>query len=55
MNIGVSFSLDGGPVFNEFVCELVIEGLTAVAMTVAPELAGAELFEGIEFASLCDG
>jgi hypothetical protein len=53
MNIGVAEELDGSSAWNEFICDLIIDGITALAMEVAPELAGAELFEGIEFESLC--
>ena len=53
MNIQLEWKLDGNSAFNEFICEAVVTGLTAVAMAVAPELASVELFEDIEFEALC--
>lgn len=54
MNIQVKEELDGDPAFNEFICHLIIDGLTAAVMAVAPELAGTEVFENIEFEAMCD-
>lgn len=53
MNIDISRELDGEQAFNEFICEFVIEGLTALAMAVAPELAAPDFLDGIAFDSLC--
>jgi hypothetical protein len=54
MNIQLSFEIGhGNSAFNEFVCEMIVDGLTALALAVAPELAGAEVWEDIELQALC--
>lgn len=54
MNIQLSFELGHGTsAFNEFICEIIVDGLTALAMAVAPELAGAEVWEDIELQAMC--
>jgi len=54
MNIQISYEIGhGNSAFNEFICDVIIQGLTALAMAVAPELAGAEVWEGIELEALC--
>ncbi|KAL1607616.1 hypothetical protein SLS60_002550 [Paraconiothyrium brasiliense] len=55
MNIQLSYEIGGDAAFNEFICEVVIDGLTALAMAVAPELAGAELWEDLELQAVCEG
>ncbi|KAF1969178.1 hypothetical protein BU23DRAFT_571747 [Bimuria novae-zelandiae CBS 107.79] len=55
MNIGLKFELHQGSPFNAFICELVVDGLTAIAMAAAPELAGAEVWQDIELQALCEG
>lgn len=54
MNIQLSWSLvHGTSAFDEFICEIIVDGLTALAMAVAPELAGTEVWEDIELQALC--
>ena len=53
MNIQIAQKLDGASAFNEFICDLIIEGLTALAAAVAPELLPAEIGEDVEFETLC--
>jgi hypothetical protein len=54
MNIQLSYEIGHGTsAFDEFICELIVDGLTALAMAVAPELAGAEVWEDIELQALC--
>ncbi|KAL8747738.1 MAG: hypothetical protein Q9190_000437, partial [Brigantiaea leucoxantha] len=53
MNIEVSWKLSETSAFNEFICDVIIEGLTALAVAVAPELAGPDIAEDIEFEALC--
>jgi hypothetical protein len=53
MDIGVSWQLDGVSAFDEFLCEAIVDGLTDLAMAVAPELVEADLFEEYSFDSLC--
>lgn len=54
MDIQVEFEMSHGTsLFNEFICELIVDGLTALAMAVAPELAGAEVWEDLELETLC--
>jgi hypothetical protein len=54
MNIQLSYEIGHGTsAFNDFVCELVVDGLTALAMALAPELAGAEVWEDLELQALC--
>jgi hypothetical protein len=55
MNIQLQFEIGHeDSAFNEFDCGLIVEGLTALAMIFALELAGAEVFEGVELEALCD-
>ncbi|KAF2795961.1 hypothetical protein K505DRAFT_359715 [Melanomma pulvis-pyrius CBS 109.77] len=54
MNIQLEFELGhGNSAFDEFICELIVDGLTALAMAVAPELAGVDAWEDIELQALC--
>lgn len=54
LNIQLSYQIGHGTsAFNEFACELIVDGLTALALAVAPELAGAEVWEDIELQALC--
>lgn len=56
MNIQLEFSLGhGSSAFNEFICEMVVDGLTALALAVAPELAGVEVWEDLELQAMCQG
>lgn len=41
--------------FNEFICELIVDGLSDLAMEVAPELVPAELIAEIDMQSICEG
>jgi hypothetical protein len=43
----------GTSAFGKFICELIVDGVTALAMAAAPELAGAEVWEDIELQALC--
>ena len=52
MDIGLSWKLDGDS-FDEFICDAIIDGLSELALVVAPELVEAEIFEDIEFETLC--
>lgn len=45
--------LDGNSAFVTFICDLVIEELTAAATALAPELVEAEIFAGVDFQALC--
>jgi hypothetical protein len=54
MNIQLSYEIGHGTsAFNEFFCELIVDGLTALAIALAPELAGVEVWEDIELQALC--
>ena len=54
MNIQLSYEIgQGTSAFDEFTCELIVDGLTALAMAVAPELAGAEVWEDVELQAEC--
>jgi hypothetical protein len=53
MNIQLGWKLNGVSAFNEFFCDAIIDGLSALAMAVAPELVEADIFADIEFESLC--
>lgn len=54
MNIELSRKLSGTSEVNEFLCDLIIDGLTALAVAVAPELLEAEIAGEIEFEALCE-
>jgi hypothetical protein len=43
----------GESAFDEFICELIIDALSALAMAVAPELIGPEVLEDLELQALC--
>lgn len=47
---GASFNIDD---IEKFICEAAVEGVTAEAMALAPELAGADVFADVEFTSEC--
>lgn len=53
MNIQLEWKLDGDSAFNQFICDLIVDGLSEAAMLLAPELAGPEIMEELEFQSLC--
>jgi hypothetical protein len=54
MNIQLSYEVGhGDSAFNEFICEVIVDGFTALALAIAPELAGAEVWEDIELQALC--
>ena len=53
MNIQLTKKLTGVSAFDEFICDLIIDGLTALAVEVAPELVEADLFADVEFQALC--
>ena len=55
MNIQLSWELDGDSAFNTFICEAIIDGVTALALAVAPELAEIEIPEDIDFQATCEG
>ena len=52
MDIGASFIIGDARVV-EFICNIATEGLTELAMAVAPELAGPEALKEFEFESMC--
>ena len=51
INIGVNYGKQDG--FNEFLCELIVEGLSTAAMALFPELLPAEEAEQMSFEALC--
>ena len=53
MNIQLSQQLEIESDWKTFICDLIIDGLTAAAAAVAPELAPAELFEDVDFNAAC--
>ena len=53
MNIAVAWKLDGSA-FNAFVCELVLDGLSALVDAVAPELLEYEIVQEVEWQALCE-
>ncbi|KAF2201339.1 hypothetical protein GQ43DRAFT_480789 [Delitschia confertaspora ATCC 74209] len=53
IQLGFHFGQGGGDAFSKFICEAIIEGLTDLAMAVAPELVGPELVAELDFESLC--
>lgn len=53
MNIVITWVVDGDGSFIEFICDAIIDGVTALAAAVAPELIEAELFADVEFEALC--
>jgi hypothetical protein len=53
MDVQVAWQLDGVSAFDEFLCQEIVNGLTDLAMAVAPELVEADLFEEYSFDSLC--
>jgi len=53
MNIQLSWKVDGDSALEEFVCDLIIEGLTVLAEEEAPELTEEELFAEKQFETLC--
>lgn len=56
LGIAVTFELEsgGGPAFNEFICDLIIEGLGVLTMAVAPELAPEEFLTDEELLTICN-
>jgi len=53
MNIQLSWKLDGDSALEKFICDLIIEGLTVLAMEEAPELVEEDLFAEKQFETLC--
>jgi len=51
ISIGVNYDTSDG--FNEFLCELIVEGLTTAAMALFPELLPEEEAEQMSFEALC--
>jgi len=51
INIGVNYAKPSA--FDEFLCDMIVQGLTDLAMAVAPELIPAEEAEEISFESFC--
>lgn len=51
INIGINYGKQDS--FDEFLCELIVDGLTTVAMALFPELLPAEGAEEVEFQALC--
>ena len=49
LNIGVELEKTD----NGFLCELIMEGLTAAVSIIAPELLPADALEGVELEALC--
>lgn len=54
-DIGISWVLDKAPenLFDLFICDAIIDGLTALVLAVAPELAEVDIFGDVELQSLC--
>jgi hypothetical protein len=44
---------DGASAFNEFLCDLIVDGLATAALLIAPEFAGPEVVEDLELEALC--
>jgi hypothetical protein len=54
MNIQLTYEIGSGDSMAlEFICDAVLEGLTALAMIFAPELAGLEIWQDLELETLC--
>jgi hypothetical protein len=54
MNIQLQYTMGhGDSAFNEFICEIIVDGLTALALAIAPELAGYDIWEEIELQAMC--
>ena len=53
MDISISIKLDGNSALVEFICDLIIEELTADVVAIAPELAEENIFADNEFQALC--
>jgi hypothetical protein len=55
MNVGMKWEIehDGDSAFNEFICDLVVDGLATAALLIAPEFAGPEVVEDLELEALC--
>jgi len=54
MDIGVSMKVDRDPAFNTYICNLIIDVLSELAMVLVPKLAGLEFTEEIELQALYD-
>ena len=55
MEITITFELEGSSDFATFLCELIGDAVTAIAMGIAPEFAEAEIWEDVEFQAACEG
>ncbi|KAL9076016.1 MAG: hypothetical protein Q9157_003818 [Trypethelium eluteriae] len=55
LNVEVDWKLDDDSPLDQFICEMMINGVTAAALEIAPELAGYEIFEDMEFQAVCGG
>ena len=55
MDIQIEYHVEEGgeDLFLEFLCDLIIDGVTAAAEVVAPELAPEEIFADVELDALC--
>lgn len=54
MNVQLQYEIvHGQSVFDEWLCDLIVDGLTALAMYYAPELAGADIWQDIELQAMC--
>lgn len=54
MNIQLSWALDGHSAFDEFICEAIVDGLTALATAIAPEIEAADIPEEVKFQTMCE-
>ncbi|KAF2650990.1 hypothetical protein K491DRAFT_730354 [Lophiostoma macrostomum CBS 122681] len=54
MDIAFSVKLDGVSAFDEFICEVAVNGLNDLAMAIAPELAGPDIMEDIDLQAACE-
>lgn len=55
MDISIGWQLDTTPVdpFDKFICEAIIDGLSGLALEVAPELADLDILADVELTSQC--
>lgn len=54
MDIQLAQQLEFDPSWKEFVCDLIIEGVSAAAMAVAPEMVPEDVLADVDMEAVCE-